>query len=85
LDVASLAAPRKDDPMKGIVPPVPNKSVVLKNHASQIQQMHAAALTNKYNRETGENKETPYFKSDEDVKSYINEMHDKYYSYSDYK
>ena len=50
--------------------------------ASQIQHMHAAALTNKHNRETGENKETPHFTSHKSVKSYIDEMHDRYYSYS---
>jgi len=82
LDVATLKEARKDDPMKGVVAPVSNSTVVIKEHASQIQQMHAAALTDKHNRETGENKETPKFSSSDDVNSYINDMHDRYYSYS---
>ncbi|MFY0630916.1 MAG: hypothetical protein JXR05_11080 [Flavobacteriaceae bacterium] len=82
LDVATLKEPRKDTPMKGVIAPKSNSTIVIKDHASQIQHMHAAALTNKHNRETGENKETPHFSSDKDVKSYINDMHDRYYSYS---
>ena len=84
LDVATLKKPRKDNPMKGVVAPVSNPGVVIKDHASQIQQMHATSLTDKHNRETGENKETPKFSSSNDVNSYINDMHNKYYSYSDY-
>jgi phospholipase C len=81
LDVLSpLAKPRTDDPLKGIVAPVANPAIVIKDHASQIQQMHAAALTDKHNRETGESKTTPDFKSDAAVKSYIDTMHNKYYS-----
>ena len=64
--------------------PKANSSINIVDHASQIQHMHAAALTNKHNRETGESKETPHFTSSHDVNSYINDMHNKYYSYSDY-
>ncbi|QHI35122.1 Non-hemolytic phospholipase C [Kordia antarctica] len=80
LDVLTLSKPRTDTPLKGITAPVANSTIKIQNHASQIQQMHAAALTDKHNRETGEAKTTPDFKTEEDVKSYINTMHTKYYS-----
>lgn len=81
LDVATLKEPRKDDPMKDIIAPKANSSITIQDHASQIQHVHAAALTNKHNRETGENKKTPQFSSSGDVNSYIHDMHNRYYSY----
>lgn len=80
LDVLTLSKPRTDDPLKGVKAPVANPAIVIQDHASQIQQMHAATLTDKHNRETGETKTTPDFKSDAAVKSYIETMHDRYYS-----
>lgn len=82
LDVATLKIPRTDNPMKGIVPPKANSAIKIEDHASQIQQMHAAALTDKHNRETGENKKTPSFASEKEATSYINELHNRYYTYS---
>lgn len=81
LDVATLKQARTDDPMKDVVAPVSNSEVTIKDHASQIQQMHAASLTDKHNRETGENRETPEFHSHEEVDRYIHKYHHRYYSY----
>jgi phospholipase C len=81
LNVATLEKPRTDDPMKGVVAPTSNSNVKIIDHASQIQQMHAASLTDKHNRETGERKETPKFHSHEEVDSYIDRYHHRYYSY----
>jgi hypothetical protein len=69
-----------DDPLKGVKAPVANPAIVIKDHASQIQQMQAAALTDKHNRETGEVNTTPDFKSEAAVKSYIDRLHGRYYS-----
>ncbi len=81
LDVATLSEPRNDDPLKGVHAPISNSPIIIEDHASQIQQMHAAALTDKHNRETGENLKTPSFKTQAEVNSYIDKYHSKYYSY----
>ena len=81
LDVATLAEPRTDNPLEYVQAPKPATNIVIKDHPSQIQCMHAEALTETHNRITGENKETPKFHTEADVNSYIDEMHKKYYSY----
>jgi phospholipase C len=83
LDVATLTEARTDDPLHGVVAPVSHSSLTIEDHASQIQQMHAAALTDKHNRETGENLKTPSFKTQAEVNSYIDHYHNRYYSYGD--
>lgn len=80
LDVATCKEPRKDDPIKGVVAPVAQPNT-LQDHASQIQHMHAESLSDKHRRETGEDWKTPEFSSGHEVDSYINDMHDRYYSY----
>ena len=79
LDVLTLSTARTDDPLKDVNPPVADSSVKITPHASQIQQMHAAALTDKHNRETGESKETPSFRNAEEADDYIHHLHNRYY------
>ena len=52
LDVATLKEPRQDDPMQHVVAPTAD-AVILQDHASQIQHMHAESLTDKHNRDNG--------------------------------
>ncbi|NQY05438.1 MAG: phosphoesterase [Flavobacteriaceae bacterium] len=79
LDVLTLDKVRTDNPIEGVVVPQDNPALKDMDHASQIQHMHAAALTNKYNRETGESKETPSFKTEDEANQYIKDMHDRFY------
>jgi phospholipase C len=79
LDVLSLSKARTDDPLKGVKAPVADKSVKIPPHASQIQLMHAAALTSRHARDTVVKPTMPDFENDKDVDSYIDHYHHKYY------
>ena len=78
-DVLTLAAPRTDDPLKGVVPPTADAAVKIQPHASQIQKMHAGALAEKASRELGKTVTPPDFKDGDEASHYIDEMHKKYY------
>lgn len=78
-DVLTLSSPRTDDPLAGVKAPVADSSVKIEPHASQIQQMHAAALTDKHQRETGAPQRTPAFKDGDEAEHYIDYWHNKYY------
>lgn len=78
-DVLTLSKARTDTPLKKVIIPKADTSVKVKPHASQIQQMHAAALAEKHTRETGYTETPPKFKSNEEVTNYINNLHNRYY------
>ena len=75
LDVLTLETPRKDNPLEGVQPPVADQSVKIPNHASQIVRAQADAVTDKINRDTGTQKETPAFHSDEEANKYIHQAY----------
>lgn len=79
-NVQTLSAPRKDDPMTGVVAPTANPTVKIEPHASQIQKMHAGALAEKASRETGKTVTPPSFKDGDEASRYIEDMHKRYYS-----
>ncbi|MEM6717976.1 MAG: alkaline phosphatase family protein [Bacteroidota bacterium] len=75
LDVLTLETPRKDNPLKGVTPPVADQSVKIPNHASQIVRAQADAITDKINRDSGAQNQTPAFHSDEEANAYIHQEH----------
>ena len=82
LDVLTLASARTDDPLRGVHPPVASTGVKVPPHASQVQQMHAACLTDKHNRETGGSAKSPSFKDGAEADEYIRKWHRHYYGSS---
>jgi phospholipase C len=75
--VLTLDTPRKDDPMKGVTAPVSSSEVHIENHASEIQQKHAAALAELVTQETGKATTLPEFKTAEDAQAYIRKHSDE--------
>ncbi|MGH1388065.1 alkaline phosphatase family protein [Kordia sp.] len=73
LDVLTREEARKDNPMEGIKPPVADASVKIPNHASQIVRAQADAVTDKINRDTGTQNQTPEFHSSEEANAYIHQ------------